>query len=382
MTRPPHDKPAQGQQTKAGKAKARKPLQVLLVDLKPEVCDVVEQLTRRHDAVRISTCKTLAEARQRLADGPVDLALIHDDAPDGSGLSLAEELDRSRKITKTIVVSDAADADQAVAAIRAGAADFVTHAELLDDSLDALDERLQKLIQRHKHDKQKAQRVRRLRRVCRKLNDARQEVADQVEHLCTDLVAAYQELAEQVHETQHQQTYQSLVEGELDFESLLRKTLEYIVEQVGPTNAAIFLPTTPDEYSLGGYVNYDCGSNGPDFLLQHLADVLAPRLAEQPDLVVLSDERALQHWLGDDASWLEGSHVVGMPCMDRDECLGVVVLFRDASNPFTQAAAETLHGMGPILATALAKVIRVHHRALPEPDSDSDYGSWDDNLAA
>src|SRR5690606_37867773 len=134
-----------------------------------------------------------------------------------------------------------------------------------------LNQRVDAAIDRHRRDAQREQRTKRLRRLCRKLNEAREEVTQQVDVLCNDLVTAYQELANQMQQVVQTSEYAGLIRDELDLEGLLRKTLEFLVHKAGACNAAIFLPATADEYSLGGYVNYDCTSDSADILLQHLA---------------------------------------------------------------------------------------------------------------
>ena len=52
--------------------------------------------------------------------------------------------------------------------------------------------------------------------------------------------------------------------------------LEFTLSKIGSTNAAIFLPTSSGDYSLGAYVNYDIPRDGIEIMLDQLADVLAP----------------------------------------------------------------------------------------------------------
>ncbi len=341
-------------------------LQVLLVDVAPAAADAVRN-AHWSDPVTVTVCATLAEARQIIDQGPIDVAIINDAVCDGSGLDLARELSTGRSITQTIVLTDAPSVDQTISALRAGVGDLIDQSMGLEQCLADLSQRVLAAAQRQKLDKKRAQRVKRLRNICRQLNDARHEVADQVESLCEDLVTAYQDLAGQVNQAQQERSpFGGMIKDELDFESLLRMTLEHLVEEAGPTNAAIFLPATMDEYSLGGYVNYDCGVDGAEMLLQHLADVAAPKLAECEGVVTLSDNQTLRHWFEEDADWLLDRHLAAITCSADDEVLAVVVLFRDATNPFDDGLAEKLDGLAPLLGKALAKVIRIHHRATPD----------------
>ena len=171
-----------------------------------------------------------------------------------------------------------------------------------------------------------------------------------------------------------------LIRQELDIESLLRTTLEFVLGRCGPTNAAVFLPTTSGDYSLGAYVNYDCPKETVDVLLDHLANTIAPRLAEGAvkalpggrsgggagPVMHLKDHAALIKALGEDAGWLGDSSVVGFPCTQEGECLAVFLLFRDRLTEFSPALVEQLRTIGELFAAQLARVIRIHHRHIPK----------------
>jgi hypothetical protein len=157
-----------------------------------------------------------------------------------------------------------------------------------------------------------------------------------------------------------------LIRQELDIESLLRTTLEFVLGRCGPTNAAVFLPTTSGDYSLGAYVNYDCPKETVDVLLDHLANTIAPRLAEGTNLIHLKDQISLARVMGEDAGWLGDSSVVGFPCRQEGECLAVFLLFRDRLSEYTPSLIEQLRTIGELFAAQLARVIRIHHRHIPK----------------
>ena len=171
----------------------------------------------------------------------------------------------------------------------------------------------------------------------------------------------------------------AVIRDELDLEHLLRKTLEHLVEKAGATNAAVFLPSSMDEYTLGGYVNYDCTPESSDMLLQHLADVVAPKIAQHDDIVHITDNQSLSHMLGGDAVYLIDSHMLSFACRSENESLAVVTLFRDGSDPFDQSVLDAAEAIGPLLGDALARVIRIHHRGLDDDlYEDGYFGAPDD----
>lgn len=351
----------------AGKAAA---FHVLIVDADARIADALqrEDRTTAKGTFEVAHARSLAEARKRLAAGGVDVALIDSNLPDGSGLDLADELSRSRRITQTIVVSEKESADAAIRALRVGACDYlVKNADARE-----VGDRVKAALLKQERAKGHAEQVRRLKRLCKKLNKARAEVSQQVDILCNDLVTAYQELAQQMQQVTQSSEFGVVIRDELDLEKLLRRTLEFIVEKAGATNAAMFLPSSMDEYSLGGYVNYDCSSKGADMLLQHLADVVAPKIAECTELVHLTNNDDLKEWIGEDAAWLEDSHVIAFACRHKDEALAIVTLFRDGGQPFSPAMIETCKAIAPMLGENLARIIRIHHRAAEIQFGDDD----------
>jgi len=364
------------QATKKNKAR-RRSCRVLLVEATPSHREALEGCGNVARPMNVVHAPTLADARKYLADHSVDLAVIEPTLPDGSGFELAEEVARISRTTATILINAQPDLEQAQRAMRAGVDDYI--AKPLD--AEELASRVDHALDRKTRDKAHEQRVERLRRLCKKLNAARIEVSKQVDVLCNDLVTAYQELACQMQNVVQTSEYDVLIKDELDLETVLRKTLEHLMAKLGPSNAAIFLPSSMDEFSLGGYVNYDCTSESADMLLEHLADTLAPRVAGLDDLVHLTTREGIERWIGEDAGMLGDAEVLAAPCMSGDECLAVLVLFRDVDQPFEEEHLDRVSALAPMLGEILERIIRVHHRSLFDADESEDWQANDDSLA-
>ncbi len=379
---------------KPGRPTKNRTRRVLLVDPSPALRPALEQCSAEHGSIAVVYAASIAEARQAMQRRErIDLAVVQPTLADGSGMDLARDLKARDAATAAVVLADKPDFALAQQAMQLGVSDVIVRHEEDDDVaawLSQATDRVRAALDRQWAERERSTRIRRLKKLCRRLNDARLEVSEQVDILCNDLVTAYQELAVQMQNITHTAGYQEAVGDELDLEVVLRKTLEYLIQQAGPSNAAVFLPSSADEYALGGYVNYDCTKESADMLLEHLADVLAPRVGESDEPVLhATDNQTLTELLGDDWNYLADCHLIAVPAMHDGEALAVITLFRDDSQPFTEPAIEALGAIADQMGELLGRIIRVHHRAMPDfdpPESDDTYlppSEWDgyDNQA-
>ncbi len=152
---------------------------------------------------------------------------------------------------------------------------------------------------------------------------------------------------------------------QLDVEALLRQSLEFLLAQGGPTNAAVFLPSTAGDYSLGAYVNYTCPKETGEVLLDHLANVAAPRLDKIAAPLLLTEPAQITQRIGEDVEWMLGNHVLAFACRSEGECLALFMLFRDRATPFGTDFIELCSHFAGHFGAQLARVVRIHHRHLP-----------------
>ncbi len=313
---------------------------------------------------RCDGAASIAESRKAMSAQRYDVVIIDEQVDGGEGLALVRELAAGDEPVRFIVMSSRTQLDAAVEAMRCGAVDFVLKPFVARE----LAERVKAAVELVRRLRDNQRRMERLKRLCRRLSAARQEVSEQVDVLCNDLVSAYQELADQMSQVSLASEFSSLVRQDLDVESLLRTALEYVLQRTGPTNAAVFLPTGHNEFSLGAYVNYDVPKDTADVLLDHLADILPQHFQEEPDVLRFDDDRGLQARIGESASWLAGSTALVFACRHDGECLAVVALFRDRKNPFVDELVPQLALMRDIFAEQLGRVVRIHHRHMDKEE--------------
>ena len=318
---------------------------------------------------------SIADALAAASTSRFDLAIIPANLPGGAGYELSRALTEIDESLGTVMLAESASLDDAVRAMRAGALDLIVGT--LDPA--ELRERIAASLRRARAARDRADRLRRLTNACRELNEAREDVASQVGSLCDDLAGAYQQLSEQITHVGEAAEFNSLVRQELDLEALLRTVLEFILAKIGPTNAAVYLPSSSGDYSLGAYVNYDCPRDSTEVLLEHLAGVIAPRFEHCETVELMAGADDLHARLGDDADWLAGNALACISCRQDGECLAVVALFRDRRTGFNADAVRLLGMIAELFGRQLSRVIHVHHRHLPK-DKWGMPGAADDDI--
>lgn len=320
------------------------------------------------------TCEavcSLRTARGKLADARFDVALLAMKHDGEDALDLAREIASDAAGPGVLMLKDDADLDDAVRAMRAGAMD------LLCAPFDAPDlcARVRAAADAARRDRAREEQLSGLKKLCRELNASRDSVTKQVGTLCDELADAYHQITEQVQHVKAAAEFAALIRQELDVESALRTCLEYLLTKTGPTNAAVFLPGDQGDFSLGAYVNYDCPRDSADVLLDSLANVLAPRFADDDRIRSFDGEAELSKRIGEDAHWLADSRVLVLPCRHEDECMAVMVFFRDRLSPYPTDATGVLEIVGKLFAEQLDRIVRVHGRAIASdeawPDEDA-----------
>ena len=313
----------------------------------------------------------IAEAIMALETEDYDAAIIPMSLDDGQGLDLVRLIEASDQHTKTIVLADRPLVTDAIDAMRSGAVDLlavpIAEAELLAAVVSAVD--------KARHDRKRTEKTDHLTSLCKKLHTSQQQMAENVDALGSDLLDAYDDLASDeipLDPAEESAGFAGQISNDLDIESLLRKSLEHMLAETGPTNAAVFLPCNHSDFNLGAYVNYDCPRDTVDVLLDQLADLLAPSLQDIEGVVSLSGGNEISTFLGDDAGWLTDYEVVAFSCKSDDECLAVIAFFRELNREFSVDTVNELKSMGDLLADQLAKVVRIHHRHMP----DHEWSGW------
>lgn len=302
--------------------------------------------------------KALAVLEQRESSEAPDLYVVH--YPHGQAVRVLRRIAMVRPRRPVVAWLGDVKFDTAMDALDAGAthllragADEVQIAKCLSRALRAAEQ-----VRRHQRH------LARYRTLCHQLRAARLDSRKQCDDLFADLLHAYEDLAGQVHTVTFASDYHALVRHELDLDQLVQNTVGFLVEQAGPTNAAVFLPMALSEYALAGYVQDGSWQGDPDLLLQEMADSLVPAVALKQGLVQAGGSQSLASVLGSaPAACLGQNSVLAFTAHHEGEALAVVVLFRQADRLFDADMVHCCESVQPRFAAQLAKIVSVHHRS-------------------
>lgn len=371
------------EQDAAGEVPLRRPegsAAVLLVGASKPVEAAVRRSADRC-GIELDTATPGDDARTALIERRYDVVVISDEHCAGTA-RFAQLVARLAPAAKTVMLAREMTVSTVLEAMRGGVIDV---AELPLDPND-FQGRLQSAVDRSREDREREDRVTRLKGICKKLNDARAEVSEQARALSDDLRDAREEAAGKLDEVAMTAEYRTLLRQELDLEELLRVGVEYLIGKTGPTNAAVFLPGSDGDWSLGAYVNYDCPRSIAQPMLDRLASDVCPELSRVDELMRFEDSSDFVESLGLGTTTLAASQIVAWPCFAKDDCLAVFVLFRDAKRGFGDELATVIDSLRTVFAEQIATVLRVHHRATggwPVERADEDeQDDWEDRKAA
>ncbi len=139
-----------------------------------------------------SHASSIADARAMLEVTPVDIVIAARDLTDGDALDLIE--DDAPHRPPVILIDGAFQTERLATAFRRGAADVVS----TPVDYDYLVSRVRSVVRGSRMSRQEADRARRLRQMSSRLVKDRRELRKRVDLICTDIVTAYQRLAEKV----------------------------------------------------------------------------------------------------------------------------------------------------------------------------------------
>ena len=179
--------------------------------------------------------------------------------------------------------------------------------------------------------------------------------------------------------------FRTLVSQELEVESMLRTSLEYLLHRLGPTNAAVYIREGEVGWGVGAYINYDRqGENYSEFL-QTLGEQACTTVSQEKTLHVFTDGNSFTNWIDTDELDFEGNEVLSIACFDGEKCMAVIVFFRSDSKRFNDESLKIVETISPLFGSQLGSILKIHRRAettWPSESLDNEDDDWSFGNAA
>ena len=330
------------------KRKSDKTPRVLLVDAHPAAAQAM--LLGSQVPCRVYPAGSLKEARELMAHQAFEVVVADRQLPDGDGVELVGEVQKKNPGTSSILTSAGGKVEDAIAAIRAGATDYLPKASIAEQLPGALRVAISKATEAELS----RSRVRRMRRTLKKLSEARRMVGKKVDLLCNDLVSAYGEIARQMDVVRTREDFRKAIENPAGLEQLLCHAMDWIMRKLGYANMAVWL-ATENTFQLGAYIKYTQQST-PELAEAIRSGVVQRALRD--GMVRINAEDAKRQLSAAELKHMDGNCVLAANCSYLGESLAVLVLFRQGSQPFTGEDAEAIRLIAPVFAVALSAAVK------------------------
>ena len=214
-------------------------------------------------------------------------------------------------------------------------------------------------------------------RLCDSMNDELQRVSDENDSLSHELANNHCAAEKKIQQASVAAEFQTLVNQELEIESMLRTALGYLLTRIGATNAAVYLQEGDTDWGIGAFINYDRQPEQFQTLIDTLGPTVCPLIADEPEVSRFLDGETFANAVGADVLDFSGSEVVTMGCAYEDRCMAAIVLFRGDAISFDQECLDTLETIQSIFGYQLGTILKIHRRAESSWPSESiDDDEW------
>jgi DNA-binding response OmpR family regulator len=281
--------------------------------------------------------------------------------------------------TPVMGFSSQPDSTQVIEFIRLGGADFFS----VPADLSVLSSRVQTAIEQANNITQLKERADSNAKRYSSMNEELNRISEENDLLSNDLANTHCETEKKMQQVAIGAEFQTLVNQELEVESMLRTALGYMLTRIGAMNAAVYLREGEIDWGIGAYINYDRQGEQFQTLIDTLGPAACPIACCETEVKRYKDGETFANIVDADPEDFSGSEVVTASCFHEDRCMAVIVLFRGDTRPFDQEATDTIETIREIFGTQLGTILKIHRRAETKWPSESvDDDDWSHGKAA
>ncbi len=303
-------------------------------------------------------------------------------ATDSSKFSTREVFESASLLSLNIPIiglSSKPDPTQVIEFIRLGGADFFC----IPDDLSVLTSRVQTAIEQANKITQLRECADSNAKLYNSMNEELHRISEENDLLSSDLANTHCEVEKKMQQVAIGAEFQTLVNQELEVESMLRTALGYMLTRIGAMNAAVYLREGEIDWGIGAYINYDRQGEHFQTLIDTLGPAACPVACCETEVRRYKDGETFANIVDADPEDFSGSEVVTASCFHEDRCMAVIVLFRGDTRPFDQDATDTIETIREIFGTQLGTILKIHRRAETKwPSESEDDDDWSHGKAA
>jgi DNA-binding response OmpR family regulator len=263
--------------------------------------------------------------------------------------------------------------------VRCGGADFFC----VPNDFNIMSERIHTILERAQNLKDQKEEAKKNAQKGNFMNEEIKRLSEENDSLCNDLANSNCETKKKIHQASIAAEFQTLVNQELEIESMLRTALGYLLTRIGATNAAVYLHEGGIDWGIGAYINYDRQPEQFQLLVDTLGPEVCPSVSECKTIKKYKNVEAFASTYGIDPVDFSGSEVVTIGCWYDNKCMAAIVLFRGDTNPFDEECIDTLETIQGIFGHQLGTILKIHRRSETNWSSESvDDDEWNYGRAA
>ncbi|MDP7004644.1 MAG: hypothetical protein QF718_00325 [Phycisphaerales bacterium] len=354
------------------------PANILVLGSETSTVDAIRASLEIHGH-SVTTATSISSFEEVSCNEKISVVFVSADYDETSTETIFESISLLSPTTVAIGYSSNPSTNQVIQFIRNGGSDFIN----IPKDLNRVAERTHALLQKQQEDKEIQDRANYAVRLCGKMNEARHLAEETNDALNNELANVNCETQQKMQQCAIGAEFQTLLNQELEVESMLRTALGYMLTRVGAMNAVVYLREGMGDWGIGAYINYD---RQPE-QFQSLIDTIGPAVCS-----VISTDEQIKHVkngerfadaMGLDPTDFSGNEVVSYGCFSGDQCMAVIVLFRDESRTFKTESINTIETTRSIFGQQLDTIVKIHHRAESHWPSESiDDDDWLNDKAA
>jgi DNA-binding response OmpR family regulator len=324
---------------------------------------------------------TIKAGEIALEQGVYGLIVVDCDTGNSVVESIAEFTSLLSPQTPTVGFTTSRSQTLVMNMMRNGASDIFC----LPRDLGAVKERIELVMSKNSIARLATKKNDKIRRLYEEINLAHGAAVEEIESLTHTLASGQCDQDQKMRLVAMAAEFRTLVSQELEVESMLRTSLEYLLHRLGPTNAAVYIREGEVGWGIGAYINYDQqGENYSEFL-QTLGEQACATVSQEKSLRVFTDGSSFTNWIDTDELDFEGNEVITIGCFDGEKCMSIIVFFRSDSKRFDDEALKIVETISPLFGAQLGSILKIHRRAettWPSESMDSEDDDWSFGNAA